>query len=269
EEIVGKPDWIRQNQKKALELLAQKGFGPEQVKAVWNDPDEDYFLRMTPEDIAWHTQSIAEHGGNPEPLIKIKDKSEHRHEGATQVFIYSKNSNYLFANIANAFDRLNLNIQGASIFNSEHEYCIKVFMVLEENGSPIGKNPRRIHEITRTLQEYVSASGFKPCNASGRTPRKLRHFTHNTRTSLTNDDNLPYSTLEVLCPDRPGLLAQVANIFVEMNINLHNAKITTLGENVEDVFFITDSNNQPLLDEDFNEKLQHSIRTTLDAQVQH
>ena len=77
----------------------------------------------------------------------------------------------------------------------------------------------------------------------------------------------PYSILEVLCPDRPGLLAVIGHIFVDMGIRLHNAKITTLGENVEDVFFITDNLDQPLHDPALIDNLQSRIRTRLDAEV--
>ncbi len=73
--------------------------------------------------------------------------------------------------------------------------------------------------------------------------------------------------LEVLCPDRPGLLAKVAGIFVEMGIRLHNAKITTLGENVEDVFIISDQNNEAITDPTIQEKLQETICKQLDAEV--
>jgi [protein-PII] uridylyltransferase len=68
----------------------------------------------------------------------------------------------------------------------------------------------------------------------------------------------------VLCPDRQGLLAVIAHIFVDRGITLHNAKITTLGENVEDVFFITGADNLPLRDVAVGDALQEAIRTRLD-----
>jgi len=70
-----------------------------------------------------------------------------------------------------------------------------------------------------------------------------------------------------LCSDRPGLLAKVAGIFVEMDIRLHNAKITTLGENVEDVFFISDENNEAIKDSSIQQKLQEEIKKQLDAEI--
>jgi len=114
------------------------------------------------------------------------------------------------------------------------------------------------------LEKYavpVEKSSVKKAHTS----RQLRHFTHATETSFTNPENLPYSVLEVLCPDRPGLLAKVANIFVQKNIILHNAKITTLGENVEDVFFITDNQDRPITDMNKAKELEAEIKQILDA----
>ncbi len=264
---VGKADLIQQNQKAAIALLKESGYTDKQIREIWNNPNEEYFLRESPEDIAWHSKAIANHKSNVAPLILIKNKTEIRNEGATQVFIYTQNSHGLFANIATAFDRLNMNIQDARIYFTESDYLLTTFMVLESDGQPIGKNPQRLEEINRTLNEYVSAkTPIKPITRH-RPSRKYRQFTRKTETTLTNHENTPYSNLEVLCPDRPGLLAKVANLFVEMDITLHNAKITTLGENVEDVFFITDSDNNPIVDEALGQELQERVRKLLDAET--
>lgn len=268
-EVVGKSDLIKQNQNSAISILEESGFTGKQVKEIWNNPSEEYFLRETPENIAWTTEAIANHTSNVEPLILIKNSAENRYEGASQVFIYTHNSDFLFANIVTALDRLNLNIQDARIYTTDSDYSMTSFMVLESNGEPIGKNPQRREEINKILKEYVSAQTARKANNNHRPSRIHRQFTRNTHTSLNNNSNIPYSILEVLCPDRPGLLAKVASIFVDMDIRLHNAKITTLGENVEDVFFITDSNNHPIDTDEIGQVLQEEIRKQLDAEIAH
>ena len=268
-EVVGKSDLIKQNQNSAISILEESGFTGKQVKEIWNNPSEEYFLRETPENIAWTTEAIANHTSNVEPLILMKNSAENRYEGASQVFIYTHNSDFLFANIVTALDRLNLNIQDARIYTTDSDYSMTSFMVLESNGEPIGKNPQRREEINKILKEYVSAQTARKANNNHRPSRIHRQFTRNTHTSLNNNSNIPYSILEVLCPDRPGLLAKVASIFVDMDIRLHNAKITTLGENVEDVFFITDSNNHPIDTDEIGQVLQEEIRKQLDAEIAH
>jgi [protein-PII] uridylyltransferase len=263
EQVVNKHSRIRDNQYQALEILEEKNMGKKQALAIWDKPSEDYFLRESPEDVARQTLAIAKHDTDI-PLILINNSTEHQFEGATQVFIYTQNTHFLFANVANAFDRLSLNIQDARIYQNASNKALLTFMILETDGTPIKKNSERMLEIKDMLEKYavpIEKSSVKKAHTS----RQLRHFTHATETSFTNPDNLPYSVLEVLCPDRPGLLAKVGNIFVQKNIILHNAKITTLGENVEDVFFITDNKNQPITDLDKAKELEAEIKLTLDA----
>ena len=84
-------------------------------------------------------------------------------------------------------------------------------------------------------------------------------------TSLVNDSETNTSILEVVTPDRPGLLAHLASIFLRYGLNLYNAKMTTLGERVEDTFYLTDYNHESLTDVGFGENLQQTICNELDS----
>ena len=100
------------------------------------------------------------------------------------------------------------------------------------------------------------------------TPRQIKSFSVPTETSMSIDEIKNVSVLEVSSRDRPGLLARIGRIFVEHGVDLQAAKIQTLGERVEDVFFITDSQQQPLTDPALCEAIQRAIREQLDDQVE-
>ena len=68
-------------------------------------------------------------------------------------------------------------------------------------------------------------------------------------------------------PDRPGLLAKIANIFSRFDLVLYNARISTLGERVEDTFYLRNANNQPIDDQDLIENLKQTIRNELDSRI--
>ena len=89
-----------------------------------------------------------------------------------------------------------------------------------------------------------------------------------TKASLRNDSQTNTSILQVITPDRPGLLAQLANIFSRFDLTIFNAKISTLGERVEDTFYLRTHENQPLNDESVVEKLIQTIREELDTRIQ-
>ena len=52
--------------------------------------------------------------------------------------------------------------------------------------------------------------------------------------------------LELTAGDRPGLLCEVGQVLMQERIELHAAKIMTVGERAEDVFYVTDFENRPL-----------------------
>jgi [protein-PII] uridylyltransferase len=74
------------------------------------------------------------------------------------------------------------------------------------------------------------------------------------------------SVLEVMSLDRPGLLARIGEVFVEFGLICEAAKIQTLGERVEDVFFITDLQQEPIQDPELAARIQAAICHKLDAQ---
>jgi len=84
---------------------------------------------------------------------------------------------------------------------------------------------------------------------------------------MTLDEANNVSILEVATPDRPGLLARVGKIFVDFKLELQAAKIQTLGERVEDVFFLTDESQQAITDPAVCEAIQAAIRNELDEQA--
>jgi [protein-PII] uridylyltransferase len=98
-----------------------------------------------------------------------------------------------------------------------------------------------------------------------RVPRQLKHFAFAPQVTIHNDAQRPVTVVELTAPDRPGLLAKIGRIFLDFDLSVQNAKIATLGERVEDVFFVTDADNQPLSDPELCARLQQTIVTQLSA----
>jgi len=264
---VGKDTLIQQNRERAMQTLLERGHTGQQVQELWHHASEDYFLRESVPDIVWQTEALALHADTQTPLVLIRNLTEQRQEGATQVFVRAANSVFLFANLSAALERLNLNIHDARMYVMDAKVCVLSFIVLETDGTPLQLNTHRMREMQQILLEAADANRQLVRNRQQAPTRKQRHFNRHTVTTLTNNDSKPYSILEVLCPDRPGLLAVIASIFIEQHIRLHNAKITTLGENVEDIFFITAEDNRKLTDPALIDSLQSTLRSRLDAET--
>lgn len=267
EHHVDKQDWIEDTQNAAIAKLISKGFSEEQIIETWDKPGDDYFLRESSNDIAWQTEAIISNKDTDRPLILIKETKESLFEGATKIFIHTKLRNYLFALVTSTLESLDLSIQDARIYTSAHNRTLDTYYVLDANGESIGDDPERIAHIKQALCEQITAEEDYSEIVQRRTPRRLKYFSIPTDTTLHTDEKKGYSVLEVITPDRPGLLARIGQVFVEFDIHLQNAKITTLGERVEDVFFITDKSHQAIDDPQLCEKIQQAVRQALDEKI--
>lgn len=267
ENPVDKADWIVETQETATEQLRQQGFDEKSIRSVWANMGEDYFLREKVPDIVWHTAAIINHQDSEEPLVLLKESSEFDHEGATQIFVHAQHKDSLFAEMAGGIEQLNLNIQDARIYSQDKQFVLDTFFVLDQDGEPLGDNPARIAQIEKTLTELIKNVGSAGDFMSRRTSRHLKLFSVPTRTTMFTDVIGGHSVLEVVTPDRPGLLARIGRIFLEYDIRIQNAKIATLGERVEDVFFITDKNQQPIEDPALCDAIQSAIRKELDERA--
>ena len=266
ENPVDREERIADKRQNALLKLLDHGLREEQIKKIWENAADEYFLRESAANVVWHTEAIATFTGTG-PLVSVHEFAEKTVEGATQVFIYTTNTDYLFANSTAAFERLNLNVQGARVFTSANDYCMDTYTVLENSGRPVGNNPKRLAEIKNVVTEYLAIGNKPVAPARFRQSRKEKYFAHRVDTNWVNTPNKPYSTLEINCPDRPGILACVGKIFADNDINLKDARITTLGERVEDLFFITDRSGNVISDQLLIDKLQTEIKQELETRI--
>lgn len=259
---------IHQTQQAALDILVRSGIDEEDVEALWEQLGEDYFLRHTANDIAWHTEAIAQHADKHVPLVLIKETAQREFEGATQIFIYTPEQNDLFAVTVAAMDQLNLSIQDARVITSTGRFSLDNYIVLDADGESIGDNPERIRQIKSGLIEALSDPDSYPSIIQRRVARQLKHFAFPPEVTIFNDHGGQHTILELSAPDRPGLLARMGKIFLDFDISVQNAKIVTLGERVDDVFVLTDANNEPLSDPDLCARLQATIVETLGSNYQ-
>ena len=261
---IDKSDWVEYAKTAALRLLNEQQITEQQALSVWNDVDEEFFLRERVEDIASFTQAIAANDNIDDPVILMRDVGVEV-PVATQIFVHATDQQNIFAIIAAVLDQLQLNIQDARLHTTNDNRAFDVFYVLDDNDQPIGKDTNLCKLVIDTINQGITDPSSVSFDISRRTPRQLKNFTLKTVTSLVNDSETNTSLLEVVTPDRPGLLAHLASIFLRYGLNLYNAKITTLGERVEDTFYLTDYNHESLTDVGFGENLQQTICNELDS----
>ena len=69
--------------------------------------------------------------------------------------------------------------------------------------------------------------------------------------------------MELVAADRPGLLSKVGKVFIDEGIDIDAAKIMTIGERAEDVFYISDESGNPL-GEEAKSRLRDALLRAID-----
>ncbi|EKF9060286.1 bifunctional uridylyltransferase/uridylyl-removing protein GlnD [Vibrio cholerae] len=235
---------IRHNQQMASALLRKEGFSSREIEVLWQRFKADYFLRHTHKQIAWHCTHLLRHEDSSKPLVLLSKKAT---RGGTEVFIYTKDQAALFATVVAELDRRNLNVHDAQIMASKDGYVLDTFMVLDQNGQAIEED--RHQALIRHLV-HVLEDGRPTTQKARRIPRNLQHFKVKTQVDFLPTKSKKRTLMEFVALDTPGLLATVGATFAELNLDLHAAKITTIGERAEDLFILTNAQGTRLNEEE-------------------
>ncbi len=269
ENPLGREEQIRQTQRAALDNLVRNGTDPDDAEQLWSQLGDDYFMRHSSTDVAWHTEAMIEHPSDGGPLVLIKETTQREFEGGTHIFIYAPDQHDFFAVTVAAMDQLNLNIHDARIITSSSQFTLDTYIVLDADGTPIGNDPKRTEEIRQGLIDALRNPDDYLTIIKKRVPRQLKHFAFPPQVTIHNDMQRPQTIIEVIAPDRPGLLARIGQLFQDFDLSVQNAKIATLGERVEDVFFVTNADNQPLSDLKLCVQLQQAMIKQLSQENEH
>ena len=242
-ELLDYSEKSEENRKLAQQILTQdySDIAPISIEQLWDCCPEDYFVRNTPKQIAWHTSLLVDFA--EALLVKISNRFS---LGGTEVFIYCQDQPHLFNKVVSTIGAKKFSIHDAQIITAQDGYVFDSFIITELNGELVEFDRRRELEqaLTVALQsEKLPALSIAP-------NRQLQHFSVQTDVRFLHENKKEHTEMELVALDKPGLLAQVSQIFSELNLNLLNAKITTVGEKAEDFFILTNQLEQALAREE-------------------
>lgn len=262
---ISETELIAETRSSAAAMLTRSGIKTPDFKHIWAQLDRDYFLRHTPEEIARQTQAIAHHHDDG-PLISI----EHIADRSTIVFVYCRDRDYLFGVTAGALARTGVSVQDARINSTHDGHTLDTYIVSEADGSQIA-GPGREAEIRDALAGAINDPSRDNIAVARRAPRRHRQFNVPTQIYFRSATERGATAMEIITADRPGVLSEIGGVFRRQHIVLQNAKIATIGERAEDVFFITDHDGDPISNRDAQRELRRALTIELDrpSQGQH
>ncbi len=242
---------VELRKREALAMLALHAQRFESQKELWDTLDVSYFMRHEAGDIAWHARQLSRHVGLAQTVVRARASVSG--EGL-QVLVYTPDQSDLFARICGFFDQTGFSILDAKIHTARNGCALDTFQVVSPD---LAEHYRELAgmvevELARTLDQ----AGPLPEPSRGRVSRRVKSFPVAPRVDLRPDDKAQRWLLSVSASDRAGLLYSIARVLAQHRINLRLAKVTTLGERVEDTFLIDGSELQ-------QNKAQIAIETEL------
>jgi [protein-PII] uridylyltransferase len=172
---------------------------------------------------------------------------------------------YLFATVAGALAACGMNIGKAAAFSNQSgtvvdKFCFTDrFRTLEMNLPEWERFKGTVHavlsgkqDLDRMLQERLRPEKNGPADAA--TPTQIQ---------FDNSCSAHSTLVEIITPDRPGLLYRISSAFSHQNCNIDIALIETEGEAAIDVFYLTSSGGK--LAPEQQELLRESLLKALSA----
>ena len=149
--------------------------------------------------------------------------------------------------------------QDAKIHTTKHGYALDSFNLFDASNRGMDRETCTIieHDLLEVLQGKTRP-GTPPM---GRISRQVRSFPITPVVLLEPDESGQQYVLSIRAADRTGLLYAIAETLTRHGASLHTARISTLGERVEDTFLISgrglsQSRDRLLLENDLLEQLK-------------
>jgi len=246
ENPIDKDELLAEKQQAARRRLHSAGVDERQIDGIWAGMSEEYFLRCRPEEIESHTQLLVENGNaTASVLIDVRDQP---FGGGASVFIFTPQQVYTFAIATAVLDELGLNIADARIIPLADARSLSTFVVLEQ-GVDTAMDQSRKAQVRDRLEKALAQQDGKTPAVTRRAPRQVRMFSTPTAVGFATDARNERTVVEITAGDRPGLLCEIGKVLRDRKIAIQTAKIVTVGERAEDVFYVTDEDGDPLTEQ--------------------
>ncbi|MCX2724753.1 [protein-PII] uridylyltransferase [Roseibium salinum] len=204
-----------------------------------------YWLRTEPDRLAAHAELL--HEADQEGKHLAFQVVPRAFEGVTELTIFAPDHPRLLSVIAGACHATGANIVDAQIDTTTDGFALDTIFIGRE--LPGDKDERRRGErITRLIEATLRGEERLPDPIARKSSVKgrMKAFKVATEVLVNNALSDDYTVLEISGLDRPGLLFDLTRSIATLNLNIGSAHISTFGEKVVDVFYVTDLTGQKI-----------------------
>jgi [protein-PII] uridylyltransferase len=195
----------------------------------------------------------------------------HPNAGHSEVHFCGWNREELLARIAGAFSCVQLNILSADIFTRRDDLVLDIFRVCDRNHEAV-TDERDMTAVERRLQQALATEDFHYSSDLAKAmKRRGFHLSQEldfpTRITIENDAHPVYTMVEILSPDRLGLLYRILRAFGKVGVQIASSRIATDKGAAADSFYVSDAAGKKLSDA-LSQRLNAALWEATQTQIQ-
>jgi [protein-PII] uridylyltransferase len=247
---------IEESRFEARDVLLEKGFDFEAINALWDDLPQNVFLSFSADQLEWTASLVLEAGADSRVLVALREVET---QGVSELLVHASDYDGLFSAATTVIDEIGLDVLSARVGTTRSGKSFDLFQLMDRHAQAV--NEVDAERLTERLQSVlVDARVLQP--VVRRLPRRLRPFKSSAQVRFSAAHGGDKTLMELGCSDRPGLLSHISAAMVACDVRIHDARIATLGDRVEDAFILSDKQNRPLSRKIRTELLQ-TLKDTL------
>ena len=241
---VSKPDRYIKNLKMTVEKILLEKVSKNDLEKIWSFLNTEYFRRHSDEEIAWHVELIVKN--TPNNAVSIRESLA---KGCSELTVFQNHRKNIFSYIANIIDNLNINIVDVRIVTLKNNQALDTYLLLDNEGKFI-KDKHTLKFLKEKIMEVLDNSNYKINKITKKQTENVASFKNFLNIDITR--KLDGLLLEISTLDHPGLLSKICESLDSCDLMVKDAKISTLGEEANDVFVVTPVNKRKFLDNDLD-----------------
>ena len=227
---VKKPDRYMRNLKSSVQKFLSKKVNKKDFDNIWSFLNTDYLRRHNDDEVAWHIELI--NRSSPKNAVSIR---ESEFKGCTELSIYQNKRKNIFTYIANIIDNLNINIVDARVITLKDNQAIDTYLLLDKNGSFI-KDKHTLKFLEEKIEDLINKKEYQMKKITKRPTENISSFKKFVNISISK--KMTDLLIEISTLDHPGLLSKICESFDSCDLMVKDAKISTLGEEANDIFVV-------------------------------
>jgi [protein-PII] uridylyltransferase len=238
---------------------------PDEVERFIARHYPDYWLKTETRKIVEHATLVrAAEGAGQKFASSI---STDAFTAITELSLFAPNHPRLLALFAGACAATGANISGAHISTTRDGFALDSFLLAREFEQDADEL-RRARRISETIEKLLKGEVRLDTLMLKRRERGHRFSAFKVAPEVLIDNALSnqFTVIEVAGLDRPGLLFELTNTLSDLNLDITSAHITTFGEKVVDVFYVTDLTNKKIVSQGRRQTIQQRLLVVLNGE---